>query len=134
MIGGNLIPSRLYRIKTFISMVETRTAPDEPITLREDPTIEEQVDAWVTQDKVLIVGTGPLTVTETLIDNDNSGELVLVLRKTLAVIYVPPVEEGDQIYGENEGSTQPVSEVDVGAGRADADDAGGGDGPGAGES
>jgi hypothetical protein len=71
-----------------------------------DDILEHQISAWVDETKVLVVTTGPMNIIDRgsgmePVDKAFAG-LVMTRRetRTLAVIYVPPVEQEDFLYGE----------------------------------
>lgn len=115
----SIIPSKLYRIKIFES-VERFKAKDggrERDPQSDDP-LETQINAWVDETKCLIVGTGPVTFI--VRERDPKTELasdITVERRTIAITYVPPVEQGDKVYG-----SQDANELGQADGEAEPTD------------
>ncbi len=150
---GSIVPSRLYRIKLFESHEVFKKVEDGWLRVAEesDDILEHQISAWVDETKVLVVTTGPLNIIdrsekfEPKVPDGPLGEVGLVLTRretrTLSVIYAPPVEQGDFLYGEQPtkqeaGSVRKV-QPDVGSGNpmsarriSDADLVSGGGPPG----
>ena len=109
-----IVPSRLHRVRIFES-VTVSTPEDEGYLInaeRTTPSIEQQIDDWVSKDKCLVVATGPVSLNRTM----DVGNAIIDTR-TLPVIYVPPVEQGDRIHGEQTDeireTTQPAHTSDA---------------------
>jgi hypothetical protein len=92
----SIVPSRLYRVKIFESH-EVFT-PGEGGWFRDpdksDDILEIQINDWISKEKVLVVGTGPINVIE------NKYKTWREATRTATIIYAPPVEQGDHTYGE----------------------------------
>jgi hypothetical protein len=93
----SIVPSKLYRVKIFESSERFKKSGDGWKRLDDsDDTLEQQIDVWVNQTKNLVMATGPVTITERTLKATRQE------RRTLALTYVPAVEQGTQIYGQQQ--------------------------------
>lgn len=111
---SNIIPSQLYKVAVFESVHVYKPDGEGRCLVESTDTIERQIDKWVKQSKVLIVGTGPVSV---FVRETGKGKVKLTAEtRTLAVTYVPPVEQDDMVYGNNQ--RESTSTLGINAGPA----------------
>lgn len=109
----NIVPSSLYRAKTFESVETFRIHQGgRQRLLAGTESIEKQIDAWVDATHSLIAGAGPLSLFEV---SEDDGTIVLT--RTLVIVYVPAMEQSDELYGQsapqNPTAAQPGADRNV---------------------
>jgi len=95
---SGIVPSRLYRVKVFESRERFSWDGTNEGWIRDkrsDAILEHQINEWISETKALVVGTGPMNLVTHPTDKRTRYEL-----RSVAIIYVPPVEQGDHVYGE----------------------------------
>ena len=95
----HIVPARLHRVATFES--HAVYAEDGEGRMRisgDEKSIDQMVDEWVSRTGNLIVHCGPLQLSR--IPMSSEGRRLYDEVRTLPVTYVPPVEESEQLHGE----------------------------------